>query len=71
MSLTFHLTPSLRANQADSQETQDFLDSLALALIGKRYETLDGAKSSLEPRFNDQRWLDLETEVLYWLRAIM
>ena len=70
-SLTFRLTPSVQANHGDTRVTQDFLDSLALALISKRYETLDGAESSLEPRFNDQRWLHLGTEVLTWLRAVM
>lgn len=52
-------------------DKQGFLDAIALGLVGKRYETLDGAESPSDPRFDNETCRQLGTEVIDWLRKTM
>ncbi|WVQ98628.1 hypothetical protein IAU59_005758 [Kwoniella sp. CBS 9459] len=70
-SLTLHLTPSVHGNTDETASKQEYLDCLALSLIGCRYETLDGAEGALAPKFEDEKWRELGNEVLAWLRRAM
>jgi len=68
-SVTFHLMPS--PSLSAMEEFQDFLDALALSLIGKRYETLDGIEPPSGPRFKEPKWQALGSEIIAWLRRAM
>ncbi|WVQ78213.1 hypothetical protein IAT38_000296 [Cryptococcus sp. DSM 104549] len=70
-SITFHLTPPLHASRAETAEQQDFLDALALSLVGKPYESLRGAEGVPSGRFDEEKWRDLGNEVMGWLRRVM
>ena len=58
---------------ADSHDRlkQEYLDALALSLIGKRYETLDGAVSPPDPHFDHKQYRELGAEAIDWLRRKM
>ena len=47
------------------------LDALALDLIGKRYETLDGLEPPLDSQFDNEADHQLGREVIRWLRTSM
>ncbi|WVR05086.1 hypothetical protein IAU60_002098 [Kwoniella sp. DSM 27419] len=70
-SLTLHLTPTSSASTRDTSLRQEFLDSLALGLIGKRYESLDGAEGAYGSKFEDEHWREFGHEVVAWLRKAM
>ncbi|OCF35398.1 lipoate-protein ligase A [Kwoniella heveanensis BCC8398] len=70
-SLTLHLTPPVHGNTDETASKQEYLDCLALSLIGCRYETLDGAEGALGSQYEDEHWRELGNEVLGWLRKVM
>nr|ODN81240.1 lipoate-protein ligase A [Cryptococcus depauperatus CBS 7841] len=70
-SLTFHLSPSLHSNPTTTAERQAFLDSLALSLIGKRYESLQEVEGAMGYEWDDEHWRDMGNQVLHWLRRSM
>ncbi|WVW83244.1 hypothetical protein I302_105263 [Kwoniella bestiolae CBS 10118] len=70
-SMTFHLTPSLHESTEETSQKQGFLDSLALSLVGHRYESLDGAEGALGHQWEDERWREMGNEVIGWLRRVM
>ncbi|GFZ46240.1 hypothetical protein JCM24511_04487 [Saitozyma sp. JCM 24511] len=70
-SITFHLSPAFTFSTADTQTHQSFLDALALSLVGRRYETLDGAESPEGEWEEDPKWMELAAEVIAWLRHTM
>lgn len=70
-SLTFHLTPPRTTSEADARTQQDFLDALAISLVGKRYQTLESAEGASGPQFEETRFRALGDEVISWLRRTM
>nr|ODN99699.1 lipoate-protein ligase A [Cryptococcus depauperatus CBS 7855] len=70
-SLTFHLSPPLHSNPTTTAERQAFLDSLALSLIGKRYESLQEVEGAMGYEWDDEHWRDMGNQVLHWLRRSM
>ncbi|ORY32223.1 hypothetical protein BCR39DRAFT_557623 [Naematelia encephala] len=70
-SLTFHLTPSISATTAETTVRQEFLDALALSLIGARYEALEGADGPEDPAYDTPQWRELSHEIISWLRQAM
>ncbi|KAK6902798.1 hypothetical protein I203_108057 [Kwoniella mangroviensis CBS 8507] len=70
-SITFHLTPSLHESTEETSQKQAFLDSLALSLVGHRYESLDGAEGALGHEWEDEKWREMGNEVIGWLRRVM
>jgi lipoate-protein ligase A len=70
-SITFHLSPSFAFSTADTQTHQSFLDALALSLVGRRYETLDGAESPEGEWEEDPKWMEMAAETIAWLRHTM
>ncbi|CAD6580417.1 MAG: Biotin/lipoate A/B protein ligase [Tremellales sp. Tagirdzhanova-0007] len=67
------LITSMSIKLADSHDRlkQEYLDALALSLIGKRYETLDGAVSPPDPHFDHKQYRELGAEAIDWLRRKM
>ncbi|KAK8869918.1 hypothetical protein IAR55_000486 [Kwoniella newhampshirensis] len=70
-SMTFHLSPPLHFSTEEVAEKQQFLDSLALSLIGKRYESLEGAEGTMGDRWDDEHWREVGNEIMSWLRRTM
>ncbi|WRT67011.1 uncharacterized protein IL334_003977 [Kwoniella shivajii] len=70
-SLTLHLTPTLHEATEITTTKQSFLDSLALSLVGHRYESLDGAQGALGHEWEDEKWREMGNEVINWLRKVM
>ncbi|WWC61224.1 uncharacterized protein I303_103804 [Kwoniella dejecticola CBS 10117] len=70
-SLTFHLTPQPHERVEETTKKQEFLDSLALSLIGHRYESLEGAEGALGHQWEDEKWRERGNEVIGWLRRVM
>ena len=66
----FHLTPSLNASTDATKRKQDYLDTLALSLVGKRYESLEGAEEAIPPD-EDMSLKGIHSEVIEWLRKAM
>ncbi|KAK4687730.1 hypothetical protein P7C73_g2386, partial [Tremellales sp. Uapishka_1] len=69
-SMTLHYSPAHDADPVQTKQTQDFLDFLALALVGKRYETLDGAEGIGGP-LQEVRWREMGDEIISWMRRAM
>ncbi|WWC85362.1 uncharacterized protein L201_000225 [Kwoniella dendrophila CBS 6074] len=69
--LTLHLTPTLHETTESTSEKQSFLDSLALSLVGHRYESLDGAEGALGHAWEEEKWRELGNEIIGWLRKVM
>jgi lipoate-protein ligase A len=49
---------------------QDYLDTLALSLVGRRYESLEGAEEAI-PHDKDPALKEIHNEVVEWLRKAM
>ena len=69
-SLTLHAKPPPDASQEMVKTTQQYLDALALSLVGKRYESLDDADETL-PGDDEPVLREVHTEVIDWLRRAM
>ncbi|WWD15807.1 hypothetical protein CI109_100231 [Kwoniella shandongensis] len=70
-SMTFHLSPPLHYSTEEIAEKQEFLDSLALSLVGKRYENLEGAEGAIGDKWDDEHWREVGNEIMTWLRRTM
>lgn len=70
-SMTFHLTPPRTTLEPEASGLQNYLDALALSLVGKRYETLDGAEGVNAVEFEESKYRHLTDEILAWLRRTM
>ncbi|WVQ71546.1 hypothetical protein IAR50_001085 [Cryptococcus sp. DSM 104548] len=74
-SLTFHLSPNpshpSNSSAPGVTKIQAFLDALALDLVGKRYESLEGAEGAMGHEWEGEKWRDLGWEVMNWLRRTM
>jgi lipoate-protein ligase A len=68
--LTFHLEPPLHASAEITKTKQKYLDTLALSLVGRRYESLDGADKAI-PADSDTSLKGMHEEVIAWLRGAM
>ena len=55
----------------DQRQIQKTLDALALAMVGKRYESLENVKETGGPWTNNDTSSKLVGEVLDWLRQAM
>jgi lipoate-protein ligase A len=55
----------------EKRQTQTTLDALALAMIGKRYESLEDVKETGGPWSDNAASAALADEVLDWLRRAM
>ncbi|WWC69572.1 uncharacterized protein I206_103515 [Kwoniella pini CBS 10737] len=71
ISLTFHLEPLHNESTEKTMEKQNFLDSLALSLVGHRYESLEGVEGALDHQWEDEKWRERGNEVISWLRKVM
>ncbi|ODN84799.1 hypothetical protein L202_00669 [Cryptococcus amylolentus CBS 6039] len=73
--LTFHLSPPAShpssPSAPEAAKTQAFLDALALDLIGKRYESLEGAEGAMGHEWEGEAWRNFGWEVMNWLRRTM
>jgi lipoate-protein ligase A len=68
--LIFHLEPPLNASTEATKIKQDYLDTLALSLVGRRYGSLEGAEEAIPPD-EDATLKDIHQEVVEWLRKAM
>jgi lipoate-protein ligase A len=64
------LTPPINTSTETTKLKQDFLDTLALSLVGKRYESLDGAEDRI-PADEQDSHREMHLEVVDWLRRAM
>jgi len=69
-SFIFHLAPPLNVSAEATKVKQDYLDTLALSLVGRRYESLEGAEEAI-PHDRDPVLKQIHTEVVEWLRRAM
>ena len=69
-SFIFHLAPPLNASAEATKVKQDYLDTLALSLVGRRYESLEGAEEAI-PHDKDPALKEIHDEVVEWLRKAM
>jgi lipoate-protein ligase A len=70
-SLTFHLAPAPTFSSAETHAHQSFLDALALSLVGKRYESLEGAEAPEGQWEDNSHWREVAFEVISWFRRTM
>ena len=70
-SLTFSLAPSADTPPKDVQAYQDFLNALALSLVGKRYESLVSAEPLPNSIYQTTKWRELGANIIDWLRQTM
>lgn len=66
-----HLTPPLHLSTEERSIKQAYLDSFALSLVGKRYESLEGFEGVMEEEWDDEHWRDLGNDIVSWLRKHM
>jgi len=70
-SASIRLSSPVSGVDGDVSGQQGLLDALALDLIGKRYETLDGLEPPLDSQFDNEADHQLGREVIRWLRTSM
>ncbi|XAO24119.1 hypothetical protein I312_102909 [Cryptococcus bacillisporus CA1280] len=70
-SMGIHLTPPLHVSTDERSIKQAYLDSLALSLVGKRYESLEGFEGVMGEEWDDEHWRDLGNDIVSWLRKHM
>jgi lipoate-protein ligase A len=70
-SIRLRLEPGEGCPPEQAASTQEFLDALALSLLGKRYESLDAVEGTLSGQYDEPDWRSLGTEVIGWLRKNM
>lgn len=67
-SMTIHLTPNYKTDPKRTRKSQEYLDALALSLIGRRYESLEGIEQTAIFEGENQA---LGEEVVAWMRGNM
>ncbi|KAL0250278.1 hypothetical protein I308_102451 [Cryptococcus tetragattii IND107] len=70
-SMGIHLTPPLHVSTEERSIKQAYLDSLALSLVGRRYESLEGFEGVMGEEWDDEHWRDLGNDIVSWLRKHM